>query len=152
MVFFVSAMTVSYTRNRGTRLPRKCRSVSWPTLKATMKRSSMSMVVSANWLFLPMEKKSLLFSVERSSLPPLKEVRPNELQILHAQERSVSFSPDGKSFLYSGERGNKWKIFQTELARKKNHISMLRPSLRKQRSSTTRMKIICRNIHPMARR
>ena len=34
------------------------------------------------------------------------------------QERSVSFSPDGRSLLYSAERGNKWKVFQTEISRK----------------------------------
>ncbi|MGV3539620.1 MAG: S41 family peptidase [Rufibacter sp.] len=34
------------------------------------------------------------------------------------QERSVSFSPDGKTLLYSSERGNLWKIYQTQIARK----------------------------------
>jgi tricorn protease len=34
------------------------------------------------------------------------------------QERSVSFSPDGKSLLYASERGNSWKIYQTEMVRK----------------------------------
>jgi tricorn protease len=34
------------------------------------------------------------------------------------QERTVSFSPDGKSLLYASERGNSWKIYQTEMARK----------------------------------
>ena len=35
-----------------------------------------------------------------------------------AQERSVSFSPDGKSLVYSSERGSSWKIYQTEIVRK----------------------------------
>ncbi|MBA9077271.1 S41 family peptidase [Rufibacter quisquiliarum] len=34
------------------------------------------------------------------------------------QERSVSFSPDGKTLLYASERGNLWKIYQTQIARK----------------------------------
>lgn len=31
------------------------------------------------------------------------------------QERSVSFSPDGRSLLYASERGHSWKIFRTDL-------------------------------------
>lgn len=34
------------------------------------------------------------------------------------QERSVSFSPDGKKLLYASERGNTWKIFQTSIVAK----------------------------------
>jgi tricorn protease len=34
------------------------------------------------------------------------------------QERSVSFSPDGKSILYAAERNNIWGIYKTELTRK----------------------------------
>ncbi|HZE86169.1 MAG TPA: peptidase S41, partial [Puia sp.] len=33
------------------------------------------------------------------------------------QERSVSFSPDGKALLYASERGNSWKIFETRRQR-----------------------------------
>ncbi|GGK78994.1 S41 family peptidase [Rufibacter glacialis] len=33
------------------------------------------------------------------------------------QERSVSFSPDGKTLLYSSERGKGWKIYQTQMER-----------------------------------
>jgi Tol biopolymer transport system component/C-terminal processing protease CtpA/Prc len=33
------------------------------------------------------------------------------------QERSVSFSPDGKTLLYSSERENNWKIFETKIVR-----------------------------------
>ena len=33
------------------------------------------------------------------------------------QERSVSFSPDGRSLLYSSERGKGWKIYQAQIAR-----------------------------------
>lgn len=34
------------------------------------------------------------------------------------QERSVSFSPDGKSLLYAGERNGSWNVYQTSLVRK----------------------------------
>lgn len=33
------------------------------------------------------------------------------------QERSVSFSPDGRSILYAGERNGSWNIYKTSLAR-----------------------------------
>ncbi len=33
------------------------------------------------------------------------------------QERSVSFSPDGRSILYAGERDDSWNIYQTSLTR-----------------------------------
>lgn len=33
------------------------------------------------------------------------------------QERSVSFSPDGRSILYAGEREGSWNLYQTSLAR-----------------------------------
>ncbi|GGG04283.1 S41 family peptidase [Pontibacter amylolyticus] len=33
------------------------------------------------------------------------------------QERSVSFSPDGKSLLYASERGKSWKIYKTDIVR-----------------------------------
>ena len=34
------------------------------------------------------------------------------------QERSVSFSPDGRSILYASERDNSWNIYQSTLSRK----------------------------------
>lgn len=34
------------------------------------------------------------------------------------QERSVSFSPDGRTLLYSSERDHSWKIYQTSITRK----------------------------------
>lgn len=34
------------------------------------------------------------------------------------QERSVSFSPDGKKILYAGERNNSWNIYQSKIVRK----------------------------------
>jgi len=33
------------------------------------------------------------------------------------QERSVSFSPDGRSLLYAGERGESWNLYRTDLVR-----------------------------------
>lgn len=34
------------------------------------------------------------------------------------QERSVSFSPDGRSLVYASERGNSWKLYRTDLTDK----------------------------------
>src|SRR5204863_8213429 len=34
------------------------------------------------------------------------------------QERSVCFSPDGRSLLYASERGQSWKIYRTDLTDK----------------------------------
>ncbi len=34
-----------------------------------------------------------------------------------AQERNVSFSPDGKALIYASERGNSWKIYETRRTR-----------------------------------
>lgn len=36
------------------------------------------------------------------------------------QERDVDFSPDGRSLVYSAERGNTWNIYRTELVRKED--------------------------------
>lgn len=33
------------------------------------------------------------------------------------QERSVSFSPDGRKLVYAGERNNSWNIYQTEIVK-----------------------------------
>jgi tricorn protease len=38
------------------------------------------------------------------------------------QERSVSFSPDGRSILYASERNNIWGLYQTSLARKEEDL------------------------------
>jgi tricorn protease len=37
------------------------------------------------------------------------------------QERSVSFSPDGKSLLYASEREGSWNLYQTSLSRKEEN-------------------------------
>lgn len=37
------------------------------------------------------------------------------------QERSVEFSPDGRSLLYSGERNSSWNIYQSSLSRKEEN-------------------------------
>ncbi len=34
------------------------------------------------------------------------------------QERNVSFSPDGRSIIYAGERNNTWNVYQTQIVRK----------------------------------
>ncbi len=36
------------------------------------------------------------------------------------QERDVHFSPDGRSLVYSAERGNTWNIYKTDLVRKED--------------------------------
>ncbi len=36
------------------------------------------------------------------------------------QERSVSFSPDGRAVLYAGERNGSWNLYQTKLVRKED--------------------------------
>ncbi|MCC6691338.1 MAG: PD40 domain-containing protein, partial [Bacteroidia bacterium] len=38
------------------------------------------------------------------------------------QERSISFSPDGRSILYAAERNNIWGIYQTSLTRKEEPL------------------------------
>jgi Tol biopolymer transport system component/C-terminal processing protease CtpA/Prc len=43
--------------------------------------------------------------------------RTKQITTTPEQELSVSFSPDGKSIIYSSERGNKWQIFQTSRVR-----------------------------------
>jgi Tol biopolymer transport system component len=34
------------------------------------------------------------------------------------QERSVTFSPDGRTLLYAAERGNNWNVYKTSIVRK----------------------------------
>lgn len=41
------------------------------------------------------------------------------------QERSVSFSPDGRALLYASERGSSWKIYQTKLTRPEEKLFAL---------------------------
>ncbi len=38
------------------------------------------------------------------------------------QERSVSFSPDGRKLLYAGERNGSWNIYQTSIAREEDPV------------------------------
>ncbi|MDF1551326.1 MAG: peptidase S41, partial [Bacteroidales bacterium] len=38
------------------------------------------------------------------------------------QERSLSFSPDGKALLYAGERNGSWNIYQTKIVRDEEKI------------------------------
>ena len=38
------------------------------------------------------------------------------------QERSVSFSPDGKSVLYAAERNNSWSVYQTKIVNKDEEL------------------------------
>lgn len=38
------------------------------------------------------------------------------------QERSVSFSPDGKSILYAGERNGSWNIYETKMVRSEESL------------------------------
>lgn len=47
----------------------------------------------------------------------VKEGTTNRLTNTPEQERSVSFSPDGRSILYAGERNGSWNVYQTSLTR-----------------------------------
>ncbi len=48
------------------------------------------------------------------------------------QERSVSFSPDGKSLIYASERGNSWKLYQTKLVRPEEKLFSLSTVLKEE--------------------
>lgn len=48
------------------------------------------------------------------------------------QERSVSFSPDGKSLIYASERGNSWKLYQTKLIRTEEKLFSLSTVLKEE--------------------
>ena len=41
------------------------------------------------------------------------------------QERSVSFSPDGRSLLYAGERNGSWNLYQSKITREEENISSI---------------------------
>ncbi len=47
----------------------------------------------------------------------IKEGTTRRITNTAEQERSVSFSPDGRSILYAGERNGSWNIYQTSLTR-----------------------------------
>ncbi|MBK9271080.1 MAG: PD40 domain-containing protein [Saprospiraceae bacterium] len=47
----------------------------------------------------------------------VKEGHTKRITNTPEQERSVSFSPDGRSILYAGERNGSWNIYQSTLAR-----------------------------------
>ncbi len=47
----------------------------------------------------------------------IKEGTTKRITNTPEQERSISFSPDGKSILYAGERNGSWNLYQTSLAR-----------------------------------
>jgi Tol biopolymer transport system component len=52
---------------------------------------------------------------------------PTTKQITHTpgQERSVSFSPDGRAILYASERDGSWNIYQTKLTREDEKLFTL---------------------------
>jgi tricorn protease len=47
----------------------------------------------------------------------IKEGTTKRITNTPEQERSVSFSPDGRSVLYAGERNGSWNVYETSLAR-----------------------------------
>jgi len=48
------------------------------------------------------------------------------------QERSVSFSPDGKSILYASERNESWNLYQTKLTRENEELFSLSTVLKEE--------------------
>ena len=48
------------------------------------------------------------------------------------QERSVSFSPDGKSILYASERDESWNLYQTKLTREDEELFSLSTVLKEE--------------------
>ena len=48
------------------------------------------------------------------------------------QERSVSFSPDGKSILYASERDGSWNIYQTKITRENEDLFSLATILKEE--------------------
>ena len=48
------------------------------------------------------------------------------------QERSVSFSPDGKSILYASERNGSWNIYQTKITRENEDLFSLATILKEE--------------------
>jgi tricorn protease len=47
----------------------------------------------------------------------IKEGTTKRITNTPEQERSISFSPDGRSILYAGERNGSWNVYETTLAR-----------------------------------
>jgi Tol biopolymer transport system component/C-terminal processing protease CtpA/Prc len=47
----------------------------------------------------------------------IKEGTTKRITNTPEQERSISFSPDGRSILYAGERNGSWNVYETSLAR-----------------------------------
>lgn len=47
------------------------------------------------------------------------------------QERSIDFSPDGRSIVYASERNGIWQVYQSTLTEKEENYSLMRPALRK---------------------
>lgn len=104
------------------------------TLKDGSKPKKVKVQVSADSRFNPEKIVSVNQDVTEMALSPnekeiaflhrgevfvasVKEGTTKRITNTPEQERNISFSPDGKSILYAGERNGSWNIYQSSIAR-----------------------------------
>jgi Tol biopolymer transport system component len=68
------------------------------------------------------------------------------------QERSVTFSPDGRTLLYAAERGNNWNVYKTSIVRKEEPYFSSSTVLDEQPVVATRPRSSSRPFRPTARK
>ncbi len=65
----------------------------------------------------PNEKEIAFLHRGEVFVASIKEGTTKRITNTPEQERNISFSPDGKSILYAGERNGSWNIYQSSIAR-----------------------------------
>ena len=65
----------------------------------------------------PNEKEMAFLHRGEVFVASIKEGTTKRITNTSEQERNISFSPDGKSILYAGERNGSWNIYQSSLTR-----------------------------------